>query len=320
MIEKDSGIRSEIEDVHLSKTHDKHGLKNILILMVCLISSITISYLIKTPYGSYIPILLIASFEWYRSYPRQRRSYYGLCRLLLYILTISLWVVFILRLIVQGMGFVLGFHHLGLHRIQHLFPYALMFTTFARNKYDMDLHDKRRYVIHLLYDVPAFLLVMIFKLLNNPLNSLYSQITTYCYLGCLPIPSDVEKLNEIEIKYVINMCAEYHGPRKTYEKYGITQLYLPTIDSTAPSLKTIEKAVQFMHEAYINKKKIFVHCKSGMARSATIVLCHLVANENMTLEDALKLIKEKRGEVTTAIIGYAPVKQFLASLKKNKIQ
>jgi len=44
----------------------------------------------------------------------------------------------------------------------------------------------------------------------------------------------------------------------------------------------------------LNKQKIFVHCKTGMGRSAAIVFfCHLVVNENMSTEDALKLLKEK---------------------------
>ncbi|CAF0915414.1 unnamed protein product [Rotaria sordida] len=300
----------------------RDGLRNFLVILLCILCSILTTYLIHNPYGSYAPIMLIAIFEWYRSYPRQIRSYYGLCRLLLYILVISLWVVFILRLIIQSIVSLSGHHHhiVAMGQVQHLFPYALIFTTFARNRHDMDLNDKRRYIIHLLYDLPAFLLVIIFKLLNHPLNSLCSQITTYCYLGCLPTASDVKTLNNIGIEYVVNMCAEYNGPRKTYKKYNIKQLHLPTIDCTAPSLKTIEKAIQFMNEAYTNNKKIFVHCKAGMGRSATIVLCHLVANEKMSLENALKLIKEKRPEVTTSIIRYVSVKQFLASLKKNKVQ
>jgi predicted protein tyrosine phosphatase len=184
----------------------------------------------------------------------------------------------------------------------------------------MNLNDKRRYIIHLLYDLPAFFLVIIFKLLNHPLNSLYSQITTNCYLGCLPLASDVEILNKIGIKYVVNMCAEYNGPCKTYEKYNIKQLHLPTVDITAPSFQTIEKAIRFMNEALKNNQKIFVHCKVGMGRSATIVFCHLVANENMTPKNALKLLKEKRPEITTSLINYATVKQFLASLNNNRIQ
>ena len=126
-----------------------------------------------------------------------------------------------------------------------------------------------------------------------------------------------KKLNNIGIKYVVNLCAEYNGPCKTYEKYNIKQLHLPTIDMTAPSVDTIEKAIQFMNEALKENQKIFVHCKVGMGRSATIVFCHLVVNENMTPEDAIKLLKEKRPEILTSLINYATVKQFLVSLKNN---
>ncbi|CAF2589538.1 unnamed protein product [Rotaria sp. Silwood2] len=319
MSEEDIAICNE-SDTEFWEDQYRDGLKNVLIILLCILSSTLTTYLLDNPYGSYIPIMLIAMYEWYRSYPRQTRSYLGLCRLLLYLLVISLWVVFILRLIIQGIGLLLAYRQISIGQVQHLFPYALIFTTFARHRHDMDLHDKRRYIIHLLYDVPAFLLVIIFKSLNHPLNALYSEITTHCYLGCLPTAADVKTLNNIGIEYVVNMCAEYNGPHRTYKKYNIKQLHLPTIDCTAPSLKTIEKAIKFMNEAYTNNKKIFVHCKAGMGRSATIVLCHLVANEKMSSENALKLMKEKRPEITTSIIKYAPVRQFLASLKKNKMQ
>jgi atypical dual specificity phosphatase len=305
-----------------TQSHQDHnfGLRNTIVLIVCLSSSILISHLINNPFGSYIPLILLATIAWYRSYTRETRSYYGLCRLILYLFIISLWVVFILRIFIQSIAFLLGYGHLQIEKVQYLFPYALMFTTFARNKQDMHLNDIRRYIIHFLYDLPAFFLVIIFKLLNDPLNSLYSEITTYCYLGCLPIASDVDQLNKIGIKYVVNMCAEYNGPLKTYTKYNIKQLYLPTVDMTSPSLKDIEKAIQFMNEAYTNKEKIFVHCKSGMGRSAAIVLCHLVANENMSIEDAFKLLKQKRPEITSAIIHYRSLNLFLASLKNDKSQ
>ncbi len=311
---------SEKTNIQLTEDEDTRDFKNILIVLACLLCSILTTYLINNPYGNYIPIILIAIFEWYRSYPRQKRSYYGLCRLLLYIFFITLWVIMVLKLTIQGIGFLLGYHHIPIQKVQHLFPYALIITSYARTKHDMDLHDKRRYIIHLLYDIPAFLLVIIFKLLNNPLNSLYSQITTNCYLGCLPLTADVKILNNIGIKYVVNMCAEYNGPRKAYKKYNIEQLHLPTVDSTAPSFKTIEKAMKFMKEACEKNEKIFVHCKGGMGRSATIVFCHLVANEKMSPESALKLLKEKRAEITTSLIHYAPVKRFLDSLKNNKTQ
>lgn len=314
-------ITNRIEwDAKISEGQNHSGKKQILFILLCLFLSLMASYCINDSYGSYLPIMLIAIYEWYRSYPRKKRSYYGLCRLLLYIFVIGLWVVFILRISIQNIALLFGYHHIGIEKVQHLFPYALIFTMFARSKPDMDLNDKRRYIIHLLYDVPAFLLVLIFKLLNHPLNSLYSQVTDGCYLGCLPTTSDVKTLNDIGIRRVINMCAEYNGPCRTYKNYNIKQLHLPTIDGTAPSLKTIQKAINFMNEAGKNNEKVFVHCKVGMGRSATIVFCHLVANERISPKHALKLMKEKRPEITTSIVTYVPVKQFLILLKRNKAE
>ncbi|CAF1116209.1 unnamed protein product [Adineta ricciae] len=312
------GVPDDVE-AEFQKDPVDRDFKNILVVLIMIICSLLTSYFSNNPYGNYLPLILISTFEWYRSYPRQKRSYYGLFRLLLYVVIISLWNVLVLKIFLEIISYSIGYHRIPFKRIEHLFPYALIITSFARTSQEMDLNDKRRYIIHLLYDVPAFLLVLIFKLLNNPLNCLYSQISTHCYLGCLPLPSDVAELNKVAIKNVVNMCAEYRGPRKTYEKYGIKQLYLPTIDTVSPSRQTIEKAMKFMKEALDRNENIFVHCKAGMGRSATIVYCHLIANEHMTPEDAMKLIKEKRPEVTTSLIHYYSVKRFLASLN-NKSQ
>ena len=307
--------KNEIDEKFL---HDQNRnvLRNRIVLFVCLFSSIFLSYVTKSGYASYIPIMLIAMIEWYRSYTKETRSFYGLCRLLIYILIISLWIVFLLKIIIESLSYLVGYRNLPINRIEHLFPYGLMFMIFARTQQDMDLNDKRRYLIHLFYDFPAFTIVILLKLLNNPLNCLCSEITPNCYLGCLPTSSDVEQLNKLGIKNVVNMCAEYGGPKKTYEKYQIKQLHLSTIDSTAPSLKSIEKAIEFLKQSLLKKEICFVHCKTGMARSATVVFCHLIVNENYSPDDAMKLLKEKRPEVTTAIMDYISVKRFLASQNK----
>jgi len=63
---------------------------------------------------------------------------------------------------------------------------------------------------------------------------------------------------------------------------------------------------------------MFIDCKCGMGRSGTILFCHLVANEDFSSEDAMKLIKQKRPEVTTTITDYINVQIFLFSLKNKQ--
>lgn len=59
-----------------------------------------------------------------------------------------------------------------------------------------------------------------------------------------------------------------------------------------------------------NNEKIFVHCKVGMGRNTTISFCHLIINENMTSDDTLKLLKEKRQEIKKSLLHFATVQQF----------
>ena len=37
------------------------------------------------------------------------------------------------------------------------------------------------------------------------------------------------------MKAVVNMCHEYGGATEVYRAQGITQLYLPTLDTTCPA-------------------------------------------------------------------------------------
>lgn len=298
------------------ETPEERDFRNVLTVFGCLAGSVLSSYLLNNPYGSYIPIMFIVIYEWYVSFPTDKRSYYGLCRLLLYMGFITFWNVLVLKLCCEGLSCLIG-HRIPFKKVEHLFPYALIFTSFARTKQDREVSLVRRVFIHVLYDVPAFLLVIIFKLLNNPLNCLCSEITEHCYLGCLPLPSDVKQLHDKGIERVVNMCAEYGGPKKTYDQYHIKQLHLPTVDTALPSKKTIEKAMKFMKEAMDENKKVFVHCKAGMGRSATVVFCHLIVNENFTPEDALKRLKERRTEITSSIAGCPSVQRFLATQKDH---
>lgn len=46
---------------------------------------------------------------------------------------------------------------------------------------------------------------------------------------------------------------------------------------------------------YRNKKsKVLVHCKMGISRSASVVIAYAMKAFNMSLEEALALVKKKR--------------------------
>jgi len=62
----------------------------------------------------------------------------------------------------------------------------------------------------------------------------WDRIDENIILGALPFYTSVDKLYKEGVRSVINTCEEYKGPLKTYEKYGITQLWKPCVDFTEP--------------------------------------------------------------------------------------
>jgi atypical dual specificity phosphatase len=87
------------------------------------------------------------------------------------------------------------------------------------------------------------------------------------------------------------LCQEYRGPVHEYDKYNITQLYLPTVDHWEPSVADMHQAVQFIQQ-YQRKnsnnnnnntppRRVYVHCRAGHGRSAAIVMAWLLYQQPM---------------------------------------
>mmetsp|Transcript_12069 Transcript_12069/g.24657 ORF Transcript_12069/g.24657 Transcript_12069/m.24657 type:complete len:311 (+) Transcript_12069:89-1021(+) len=102
--------------------------------------------------------------------------------------------------------------------------------------------------------------------------------------GSMPFPSDVKTLvEEYDVVAVVNMCDEYGGPTKEYEKYGVEQLWLRTVDTTVPLPSDLRRGAEFIRKVKTNNKsgRIFVHCKGGIGRASTMSLAHYILNEGV---------------------------------------
>lgn len=83
------------------------------------------------------------------------------------------------------------------------------------------------------------------------------------------------------VRGVINMCEEYQGPVKQYEKLGIKELRLPTTDHFEPSVEDMKSAVEFIKSYKENDLgKVYIHCRAGHGRSAAIVYGWLMSQED----------------------------------------
>lgn len=142
----------------------------------------------------------------------------------------------------------------------------------------------------------------------------WDRVDDFVILGAMPLRRDVPILAEIGVRGVINMCREYSGPTDQYAKYGIEQLWLPTVDFNPPTLEDTERGVAFLDRMAQNGKTVYVHCKAGRARSATVVLCWLVKSKKMSPEQAQQHLLACRPHVNRWLLQRPVVQDYLRIL------
>lgn len=120
-------------------------------------------------------------------------------------------------------------------------------------------------------------------------------------LGALPFKRDAATLQSLGVTGVVNMCEEYAGPTVEYGKLKIEQLHLPTTDYHHPQREYVELGAEFIERHRATGGCVYVHCKAGRARSATIVLWWLVRYRGMTPLEAQRSLQKARPHVNPRV-------------------
>ncbi len=131
-------------------------------------------------------------------------------------------------------------------------------------------------------------------------------------LGALPRRRDLTSLAQLGVTGVVNMCEEFRGHEKEQRAAGIEQLWLPTIDFTPPALTDIREAVDFIESHRSRGGKVYVHCKAGRGRGATIALCYLIRRYGWGVDRALQELRKRRPLVVRSLANRRVVHEFAA--------
>ncbi len=142
------------------------------------------------------------------------------------------------------------------------------------------------------------------------------RIDAQVIVGAYPFARDVPRLIEEGVRGVVNTCEEYAGPQLRYEAAGIEHLRIPTTDFTHPRLEDVKLAVEFIERHVEAGDTVYIHCKAGRARSATVALCWLVKYRGMTPQAAQALLLEKRPHINPRLTQRPVVQQFVAELEQ----
>jgi atypical dual specificity phosphatase len=146
----------------------------------------------------------------------------------------------------------------------------------------------------------------------------WNEIDSDVILGARPFRSDIPKLAAAGVKNIVNTCEEFPGFTADYKQARIDQLYVPAIDFTHPTRESIDEAVQYIDRAVAAGNKVYIHCKAGRGRSATVAICWLMHSRGMTLEQAQQHLLRCRPHVNSHLGDRPVVQQYAAEIQSKK--
>lgn len=127
----------------------------------------------------------------------------------------------------------------------------------------------------------------------------YSLITDQIYIGsnmCIGpnCPVHCTKFKELGVAGEVNLEIERdESPSPCVDAY----LWLPVPDHQPPTPVQLAIGTAAMNEMIQRGMKVYVHCEKGHGRSPTMVAAYFIRYENMTVDQAISKVWEKRPEI-----------------------
>jgi len=130
----------------------------------------------------------------------------------------------------------------------------------------------------------------------------YNAVDDTVILGAIPLRNKSPWITELNLGGVLSLN-ELHENKKTlsvaeWAEHDITNKKYDIADHIgAASVEQAHEMVNFMKEQEAAGKTVYVHCKAGKGRSASVVMCYLCQKHNVSPEEAFRMLKEKRKQI-----------------------
>ncbi|KAL7677186.1 hypothetical protein ACOME3_003429 [Neoechinorhynchus agilis] len=128
----------------------------------------------------------------------------------------------------------------------------------------------------------------------------YSQITKKIYLGDGYTAQQIVTLKKLGITHVLNAAYGYqfgqvHTGPTYYSASSIRFMGIPALDNNTYDISQyFYFASDYIDRALRSGGCIYIHCRAGVSRSATILIAYFMIKRGMTLENAANLVKSRR--------------------------
>jgi atypical dual specificity phosphatase len=143
-------------------------------------------------------------------------------------------------------------------------------------------------------------------------------VDEHVIVGAYPFARDVASLHQAGVRAVVNTCEEYPGPIAEYSLHQIEQFYMPTTDFTHPKLEDVMQAVAFIDGHVRQGHTVYIHCKAGRARSATVAMAWLIKHRAMSAPEAQKHLLQRRPHINPHLTSRPVIQQFIQAIESAK--
>lgn len=114
----------------------------------------------------------------------------------------------------------------------------------------------------------------------------YNRITPNIVLGAIPLEGHEKLFQKFNINRKLAMVEDFEleNPavpvvrKENWARFGIQQKQIPTPDFKPVSMENINEGVRYLEEETAKDNIVYVHCKAGRGRSATVVIAYLMKN------------------------------------------
>ncbi len=125
-------------------------------------------------------------------------------------------------------------------------------------------------------------------------NEVYASDNGKVFMGGIPWPEQIRKdlIDQAKVSCVVNLVSE-----RKIDFPVQCRLDVPMTDFVHPTIEQIVPAVDFLDQCLSEGRNVYVHCRAGKGRSATVVMCWLVSRAGMTPMQAQKYLQAKRPQI-----------------------
>lgn len=145
----------------------------------------------------------------------------------------------------------------------------------------------------------------------------YDRIDETVILGALPFRSMTDQLiNEENVRGVVSMNEDYElymfsNSSAEWKSRDVEFLQLSTRDIfEAPCQSKLILGVQFINKFREMNQSVYVHCKAGRTRSATLVGCYLMVKNGWDPDEAVEFMRTKRAHILLHSVQWEALRTF----------